>query len=132
MNYSNCHYQLYLTALYYTTCVVCFIIVHRKTNEQVRRLRGQVHKKEIKIDKPTTTNTVGNKKIASTSKKKAETDIHTRLQQDNKVCFICRNELYKCILHLDFLCGYKKRIPTLKVYFLECGNYAQLTLNKHL
>uniref|UniRef100_A0A1B6IEY3 C2H2-type domain-containing protein n=1 Tax=Homalodisca liturata TaxID=320908 RepID=A0A1B6IEY3_9HEMI len=57
--------------------------VHRKTNEQVRRLRSQIHKKDIKVDKSVINNTSG-KKAVSPNKKRIENENHLRVQQDNK------------------------------------------------
>ncbi|XP_054267472.1 uncharacterized protein LOC128989583 isoform X2 [Macrosteles quadrilineatus] len=59
--------------------------VHRKTSEQVRRLRSQIHKKEFKIEKPAIATNNGSKKSASpNSKKKAEQEQQQKVLQHNK------------------------------------------------
>jgi len=59
--------------------------VHRKTNEQVRRLRSQIHKKDIRVEKTVANNSPSSKKAVSpTSKKKAELDQRQKFLQHNK------------------------------------------------
>lgn len=54
-----------------------FISVHRKTNEQVRKLRTQIQKKEVKLDKNKTTETLNKANSCQTEQR--------RLEQENKV-----------------------------------------------
>lgn len=64
--------------------------MHRKTNEQVRRLRSQIHNKGVRFEK--SASIACNKKLPSPSKKKPGNEHHQKIIQDNKVSDVIKCE----------------------------------------